>query len=266
MVDLSYYAKLTVLKHLFNIELYTPKSLIYLALCTGDPGVSSSTGVISNEVTNSNNYSRTHIHYAGASGKVQPEGDIVFPTPTGSWGSITHWAIMESASYGVGEALAYGSFFSPFYPSSGSPVRIEAARFIISLDYNAGISSTLVNLILRLLFCAASLPVDTISIALTKTTMNGNDSYLTTKEVTGSTYEKLTLSNYTLSDNSIISTSPLAFSAIGADWDMPVSLVFTMPESTFTLILFYNNSIFSNDSFAVGDTIKLDTGNIIFTF
>ena len=85
----------------------TRASGTWLALYTATP-TDSTAGT---EVTNANNYSRQAITFdAAASGATQNAATVTFPTASGSWGTITHWAIVDSATHGGGNIIIYGAF------------------------------------------------------------------------------------------------------------------------------------------------------------
>jgi hypothetical protein len=85
----------------------TRASGTWLALYTAAPTDSTS----GTEVANSGAYARTSIAFdAAASGATANAGDVTFPTATGSWGTITHWAVVDSGTYGGGNIILYGAF------------------------------------------------------------------------------------------------------------------------------------------------------------
>ena len=55
-----------------------------------------------------------------------------FPTPTGTWGLITHWVLFDSLS--GGNALVYGSFAVPKNIASGDILRVPLAGMSITVD------------------------------------------------------------------------------------------------------------------------------------
>jgi hypothetical protein len=102
---------------------------LYIALCTAAP-TDASTGATITEVANSNGYARTkacagssqaltdwkgtHSSTTGASsgtgGVVSNAAAITFPSPTGGgWGVITHFAVVDSATWGAGNVLFWGA-------------------------------------------------------------------------------------------------------------------------------------------------------------
>lgn len=85
----------------------TRASGTWLALYTAAPTASTA----GTEVANTGAYARTAITFdAAASLATQQATDITFPTATSSWGTVTHWAIVDSATYGAGAIILFGAF------------------------------------------------------------------------------------------------------------------------------------------------------------
>ena len=109
MGSLTDYAEGKWLDHVFNAA-YSPVATVYVALCTADP-TDAATGAVMNEVPDANNYAREAIAFsAAASRKVIQSGAIEFNTASGAWGTVTHWAIVDSVTHGAGNVLAHGAF------------------------------------------------------------------------------------------------------------------------------------------------------------
>jgi len=93
------YLKNKMLDHLYNDAAFTAPS-VYLALSTSTPAVDGS-GVTEPV---GNNYSRTQITTgamgAAAAGSKTNTSDITMPTPSGSWGTITHLCGFDASSGG----------------------------------------------------------------------------------------------------------------------------------------------------------------------
>lgn len=111
MGSFSNYAEDKVLDHITGKTSFT-KPTAYIALCTADP-TDGGTGANMSEVANSNNYARVSTAGgdwdASSGGAVANAAAITFPEASGSWGTITHFAIVDSGSHGAGNMLAHGS-------------------------------------------------------------------------------------------------------------------------------------------------------------
>ena len=127
MGSISNYLEDKYLDHVFNVA-YTPAATVYVALATADP-TDAGTGASMSEVANTNGYARTAITFgAAASRRVVQSGAVTFPQATGSWGTITHWAIVDSATHGAGNMLAHGAFTASFAPVNGNTPTIPTAE------------------------------------------------------------------------------------------------------------------------------------------
>jgi len=93
---------------------YKPAA-IAISLHTADPTDVTATAA-ANEVANSGSYARVAVTQSDANwnapttdGVFSNINAITFPSPTGSWGVVTHFAIWDSATYGGGNLLASGA-------------------------------------------------------------------------------------------------------------------------------------------------------------
>lgn len=135
MGSLSNYLEVELLDHVFNAA-YTPAATLYLALCTADP-TDAGTGASMNEVANSGGYARTAIAFSAASSRqVVQNGAVTFPQLSGSLGTASHWAVMDSATYGAGNMLAHGAFGTPKGLVSGNTPTVPDGTVIV--PFSAG--------------------------------------------------------------------------------------------------------------------------------
>ncbi len=120
-----------ILDHLFGKGSYPPPT-IYVGLSTADPaddasGLAEPAG---------NSYAR--VATAGADWNVASDGeitnadDITFPEATGSWGTITHFALFDAAS--AGNILAHGALSVSKSISSGDTAKFAVGDLEVSLD------------------------------------------------------------------------------------------------------------------------------------
>ena len=192
--SLSNYGENAWMGHLFG-SAYTPAATIYLALATANPG-EAATGASMSEVANSGSYARKAIAFAAASSrKVVQTGIVSFTAATGSWGTVTNWAIVDSITYGEGNVLAYGAFSTSFSPVSGNTVSVASGQVQveISASSGAGFTTYLVHKMLDLMFRNQAYSQPTTCIALMDTTGADADTTLTGagKEVAGTDYARV---------------------------------------------------------------------------
>jgi hypothetical protein len=119
-----------LLDHVFGKGSYTPPT-IYVALSTADPtddasGLSEPSG---------GSYARLETAASdwntSSSGTIDNANSLEFTTATGSWGTISHFALYDASS--GGNMLAHGSVTTPKSISSGETARFAAGELDVSL-------------------------------------------------------------------------------------------------------------------------------------
>lgn len=120
-----------ILDHLFGKGNYTPPT-IYVGLSTADP-TDDATGLAE---PSGNAYARVATSganwNAASSGTIDNANDITFPEASGSWGTLTHFALFDAAS--GGNMLAHGSLSVSKSISSGDTAKFAAGDLDVSLD------------------------------------------------------------------------------------------------------------------------------------
>jgi hypothetical protein len=121
----SDYLEAEILKHIFRTGSFTKPTVLAIALCTAAP-TDASTGATITEVANAGSYARTTLNpldanwtAPGVGGLIDNASAITFPTATGSWGTVTHVAICDSATWGAGNVLYYGALTASKVVASG---------------------------------------------------------------------------------------------------------------------------------------------------
>lgn len=131
MGKLSIVAEDLWLDHIVKTAVFTPTADIYLALSTADftesgGGAAEPSG---------NNYSRTTISAAfttAASGRaIANDVLITCPTASGSWGTISHWAIFDNVT--AGRLLAFGAFVTGKPIGDGQTPKVAIGEIDISV-------------------------------------------------------------------------------------------------------------------------------------
>ncbi len=130
MGSFSNYLENELLDHVFKTTSYTVPTNIYVALSTADP--TESGGSIAEP--SGNNYSRVACNTwdAASGGAIANTGAITFPTPSGSWGTVTHFALYDAST--AGNMLAYGTLASSKNIGSGDTPSFAAGELDITLD------------------------------------------------------------------------------------------------------------------------------------
>jgi hypothetical protein len=120
-----------ILDHLLGKGSYTPPT-IYVGLSTADPA-DDATGLAE---PSGNSYARAATAgtdwNVASGGMIDNANEITFPEASGSWGTITHFALFDAAS--GGNMLAHGSLSVPKSISSGDTAKFAAGDLDISLD------------------------------------------------------------------------------------------------------------------------------------
>jgi hypothetical protein len=120
-----------ILNHIFGKGSYTPPA-IYVALSTAEPaddaaGLAEPSG---------NGYARAQTSPAdwstASGGAVHNANDITFPAATGSWGTITHFALFDAAA--GGNMLAHGALSQAKAIGSSDTAKFEPGDLDITLD------------------------------------------------------------------------------------------------------------------------------------
>jgi len=113
----SDYLEGEIRKHIFRTGSFTKPTVLAIALCTAAP-TDASTGATIAEVANANGYARQTLNPLDANWTAASSTDgltdnasaITFPVCTGSpWGTVTHFAILDSATHGAGNVLIHGA-------------------------------------------------------------------------------------------------------------------------------------------------------------
>ncbi len=116
---------------LFKENMDQSTDFYYLALFTDDPG---ETGEITNEVSSTDTgYVRQPVTFdTPSNGSMVTSAAIEFPTATGDWGTVTHWALCDAET--SGNVWWTGSISTPKTIGTGDIYRIPAGYLTLSMD------------------------------------------------------------------------------------------------------------------------------------
>lgn len=134
MAGASDYLEKELLDHAFlgAAGAWTAPTTVYVALfttATDDTGGGT-------EVANANAYARTAVTFDAATGTnpTTISNQLVqFPTATGSWGTVTHFAIVDSATHAGGNFLAHGTLTSPVAVNTNDMPQFAAGQLTVEL-------------------------------------------------------------------------------------------------------------------------------------
>jgi len=149
---------------------------VYLGLSTADP-TDDASGLAE---PSGNGYARQSIAFnAAASRKVENTALVTFPQASGSWGTITHWALFDAVS--AGNMLAHGSLVTSKSVVSGNTPSVAANE--VDVEFSAGaISNYLALALLNFAFRNQAYSQPTIYIALTTASIDDSDTGTTITE------------------------------------------------------------------------------------
>jgi hypothetical protein len=149
MANMSNYLENKLIDHLFRGTSYTAPAALAVALCTAAPD-DTSTGATITEVANSGAYARTALApsssnwqdtaggtagtSSGTTGTTKNAAAITFPTATGSWGTITHIAVVDSATYGAGNVLFWAALTTSKTVTNADTFSFAIAALTVQID------------------------------------------------------------------------------------------------------------------------------------
>jgi hypothetical protein len=116
---------------------YAPPATLYLALYTASPGEA---GSHANEVLvgsggTATGYVRQSVTFAtAASGASATNATVTFPTATYNFGTISHVAVVDSATAAAGNVLFYGAVTTSKTIETGDTFQVSSGNLTISLD------------------------------------------------------------------------------------------------------------------------------------
>jgi len=273
MGSLSDFAENALLGHLFG-SAHSPAAAVYLALATADP-TDAGTGASMNEAPDSGNYARKAITFgAAASRKVTQNAIVTFNQASGAWGTITHWAIVDSAVHGAGNMLAHGAFSASFAPVSGNTPSVASGQVYVEISASSGEGFTdyLVHKLLDLMFRNTAYAQPATYIALLDQTGADGDTTLTTagKEVAGTAYARVLVNKSggaspaweSINGGATQNQHDITFPTVGAGgWSQVVGMAIvdggTLDAGN---TLAFDNDQVVDQTPAAGDTVKFAAG------
>lgn len=137
MGSFSNYSEDKVLDHIVGKTSFTMPSTVAVALCTADP-TDAGTGASCNECPDTNSYARKDTvggdWAASSGGAITNANDLTFPEASGSWGVVTHFALIDNASHGSGNMLAHAQLGASKTIGSGDTPKFAAGDLDLTLD------------------------------------------------------------------------------------------------------------------------------------
>lgn len=266
MGSISDFAEDAWLDHALNQVSYTSAATLYLALYTSDP----TDADVGSEVPDSGNYARAVIAFsAAASRAVVQSGAVTFNTASGSWGTVTHWGIVTSGTWGGGDLLAHGAFAAGKSIVSGNTPSIATTS--LNVTVSAGYMSTyLANGFLDRMFRNQAWSTTDTYVGLATADLNDTTDGDTVTEPSGNGYAREIVQEYggggvewtqptgtsptTVDNNGDLDIGP----ASGGNWGT-ITAAFVATALTSGQILFYDNGV-TEQAVDDGDTAQFASG------
>jgi len=254
MGTLSTFAANEFVDHILKTGSYTPGATIYLALST------TTTNAAGNVTEPSGNgYVRKTISFGAASSRARTQDAIVtFDQASGSWGTITDYALYDAES--GGNFLAFGVLSSSKAVVSGNTPSVASTEVAVSFDAGK-ISTYLADASLDWLFDGGTLTQPTnVYCCLIETTE-------ITDTTTGSTIDELDMTGYEreINDTWDVSSSGASANTGIIDFGTLTSTAETVTATclvdaaTNGNVLFYDNT--PNQLIGDGDSVTFPAGD-----
>lgn len=269
MGSLTDYAELELLDHIFNAA-YSPATTIYLALATADP-TDAATGASFNEVADANGYARTAITFGAAASRVITQNaQVTFAQASGSWGTVTHWAVVDNATHGAGNVLAHGALATSKAVVSGNTPSVANGE--VNVTFSAGeISDYAANNLLDLMFRNQAFSAPSTYIALCTATVADDDTGSTITEPSGNGYAREQVNvnggaspTWDLAAAGLVdNTHAIAFTTATGSWGTIVAVAI-VDALTLGNLLAYDNDM-GDQAVTTDDTAQFAIGDLDIT-
>lgn len=272
MGSITDYLEGELLDHVLNNSAAPQTATVYLALATADP-TDAATGASMNEVADSGSYARKAITFGTAgtptARRIIQSATVTFDQATGSWGTITHWAIVDSATHGAGNVLAHGALASSKSVVSGNTPSVASGE--VYVEFSAGeISDYLAEALLDYIFRNQAFTPPATYVALTTATIADTDTGATITEPAGGAYARKLVSpnggsspTWDLAASSVVdNTHDIDMTASGASWGtiVAVAIVDNATAGAGNLLL-YDNGL-TDQAVGDGDTAHFAAGDL----
>jgi len=268
MGSLSNYGEIALLKHLVKETAYTPAATLYLALATADPG-ETATGASMSEVANANAYARTAIAFgAAASRRITQSGTVTLTAASGSWGTITHWAVVDSATHGAGNVLAYGALGASKTVISGNTPSVASGEVYIEITAANGLTNYFANGFLDRMFRNQAFTIAANYAALSTTTPTDAGGNIT--EPSGNNYARPVI-NVTggaspawgaVGASTVTNANAIAFATPSGSWGAITHIVLYDAITTGNALGFASTTTQTPGS---GDTVSISASGLVIT-
>jgi hypothetical protein len=260
MGSLTDFAELELLDHIFENGAYSHVATVYMALLTSDAGEG---GSVAGEPTG-NGYARTAITFGSASARrVTQSGVVTFPQVTGSsWGTLTHWAIMDASESGA--MLAYGTLQTSIVTVVGNVPFIPDTETYVEINAGAA-SNYLANTVLDFMFRNQDFDPPDCHVALCDSTIvDGDNGASISSYEPGGNYQRVNFNNWiNAAAGALNNAAAIDFNTPDQDWPT-ITHGAILDAATNGNLLCYATAT-PNQAPKVGDPVSYPTGTYIIT-
>lgn len=256
MASISDYLELELLDHVLGNGAYTPPT-IYVGLSTASPDDDAS-GLAE---PSGSGYARKAFATwnTAASRAITNNGIITFAQASGSWGTITYYAIFDDPT--AGHMLGWGALSTSKDVVSGNTPSIADTEISLSFS-SGGFSTYLANELLDHVFGNGSYTPPTIYVGLS--TANPGDDASGLAEPSGGSYARKAHSAWDVaSAGATENTGTLAFDSATGSWGL-ITYVALFDDPTAGHMLLYSTAT-PNQTPANGDTVQYVDGALDIT-
>lgn len=258
MGSISDHLENALLDHVLGNTAYTPSATVYLGLSTADPADDAS-GLAE---PSGGSYVRKAVTFgAAASRAISNSAQVTFDQATGSWGTITHWAVFDAET--AGNMLAHGSLAAQKEVVSGNTPSVAIGE--VEISFSAGdISTYLANALLDRAFRNQAYAQPTIYVGLTTAAIVDGDDGDAITEVSGNNYSRKAHASWdAASAGASENTGAITFDSPSGSWGT-ITDAFLADAATSGNLLFYSADITDQEP-ASGDTVEFADGALDIT-
>ena len=212
---LSDYMENKILDHVLGTAAYSRPASIFLALCTADPEDDGTGSTI--DEPSGGAYSRIACDgwTAATLRAITNDALVSYTLASADWGTITHFAILDTATLATGNVIAYGPMSPNKVIDSGDHAKVAIGDLDISCN-SKGKSTYLANEILDHVFKGdAYVPPTSLFVALATATITDSDTGSTITEP-GENYARIEVGTWDAAASGL-SQNTSAFSLVTAN-------------------------------------------------
>ena len=124
MAEFSDYYENKIIDHMLRAVAFTPPATIYVALFTAVTGLEANDSTSWVEVSGGAYARQSFTLTAASAGASENSAEIIFPTATANWGTVSHVAIMDAAT--AGNVLMWSPLNASKTVNNGDTFKINA--------------------------------------------------------------------------------------------------------------------------------------------